>query len=259
MNADAQALYRQCMGRKSPPDEPLQEAWLIVGRRGGKSFMMALVAVFLACFKDWRPYLAPGERGTVMVIATDRRQARVIMRYALALLEGVPMLARLITRRTAETVDLSNGVTLEVHTCSFRTVRGYTIVAALLDELAFWRTDDSANPDVEILNALRPAMATVPGAMLLCACSPHARRGALYQAWREHFGKDGSVLVWRAETRVMNPTVPEGFIQRAYEQDPASAAADFIRLCLAGRCRAASAFAATAFAPVVRVVGSRER
>ena len=102
----------------------------------------------------------------------DRRQARVIMRYAEALLEGVPMLARLITRKTADAVDLSNGVTLEVHTCSFRTVRGYTIVAALLDELAFWRTDDSANPDTEILNALRPAMATVPGAMLLAASSP---------------------------------------------------------------------------------------
>ncbi len=123
-------------------------------------------------FRDWKPYLAPGERGTVMVIATDRRQARVIMRYAEALLEGVPMLARLITRKTADAVDLSNGVTLEVHTCSFRTVRGYTIVAALLDELAFWRTDDSANPDTEILNALRPAMATVPGAMLLAASSP---------------------------------------------------------------------------------------
>src|SRR6478609_3225392 len=34
------------------------------------------------------------------------------------------------------------------------------------------------------------AMATVPTAMLLCASSPYARRGALWQAHREHYGKD---------------------------------------------------------------------
>jgi hypothetical protein len=55
--------------------------------------MLALVAVFLACFRDWQPYLAPGERATIMVIATDRRQARVIFRYIRALLTMVPMLA----------------------------------------------------------------------------------------------------------------------------------------------------------------------
>ena len=120
-----------------------------------------------------------------MIIAADRRQARVIMRYARALLEGVPMLAALIENETQEAINLLNRTTIEVSTASFRTVRGYTIIAALCDEIAFWRTDDSASPDTEILAALRPAMATVPGAMLLCASSPYARRGALYAAWRE--------------------------------------------------------------------------
>jgi hypothetical protein len=57
---------------------------------------------------------------------------------------------------------------IEVHTASFRAVRGYTVVACIADEVAFWRSDESANPDVEILNGLRPGMATVPGALLLC-------------------------------------------------------------------------------------------
>ena len=71
----------------------------VVGRRGGKSLILALIAVFLACFIDWLPYLAPGERGTVMVIAADRRQARVIYRYAVALLREVPMLKALMVAR----------------------------------------------------------------------------------------------------------------------------------------------------------------
>ena len=54
-----------------------------------------------------------------------------------------------------------------MHTCSFRTTRGYTVVAACCDELAFWRGEDSSNPDDEIINAIKPAMATIPNAMLL--------------------------------------------------------------------------------------------
>ncbi len=224
---DALATFRACTGRSVPPSDPVHEAWLIVGRRGGKSFVLALIAVFLACFREWRPFLQPGERATVMIIAADRRQARVIMRYVKALFQGVPMLAQIVQNDTQESVELSNAVTIEVHTASFRTVRGYSICALLADEIAFWRTDDSANPDTEILAAIRPAMATVPGAMLLCASSPYARRGALYQAWRTYYGKDGPVLVWQSPTKVMNPTVPERVIKEAYERDPASAAAEY--------------------------------
>jgi phage terminase large subunit-like protein len=115
---------------------------------------------------------APGERGTVLVIAASQKQARVIFRYIRGLLTGVPLLARMIERETADTFDLDNGVSIEVGAASYRTVRGYTVVAALLDEIAFWPTDDAAEPDYEILAALRPGMATLPNAMLLCASSP---------------------------------------------------------------------------------------
>ena len=81
MSADDLALYRQCTGRDDPPPGGAREAWLVVGRRGGKSMVLALIAVFLACFCDWAPFLSPGERGTIMVLAADRRQARTIYRY----------------------------------------------------------------------------------------------------------------------------------------------------------------------------------
>src|SRR5262245_54204014 len=60
-------IFQRHTGRKDPPITQAHEAWLVVGRRGGKSFIVALVAVFLACFRDYRKYLAPGERATVMV------------------------------------------------------------------------------------------------------------------------------------------------------------------------------------------------
>jgi len=227
--SDSEAdLFRQCTGRETIPEQSFAEAWIVCGRRSGKSFELALVAVFLACFCEYRQYLAPGERATILVVATDRRQARTIFRYIRALLVEVSMLARMVEREAAEEIDLSNSVTIEVGTSSYRAVRGRTLAAALCDELAFWSSDNSANPDYEVLDALRPAMATIPTAMLLCASSPYAQRGALYDAHRRHFGQDGSpVLVWQAATRIMNPTVPQRVIDEAMVRDPVSAGAEY--------------------------------
>ena len=145
INKAALKIYRQHTHRTSAPELPAKEAWLVVGRRGGKSIIAALVAVFLACFRDYRGVLAPGERGTIMVIAADRRQARVVFRYIAGFLSAVPMLARMVESRTKEAIDLTNRVTIEVHTANFRAIRGYTVIAAICDEIAFWRSEDSAN------------------------------------------------------------------------------------------------------------------
>jgi len=230
LGCDQQLLFKQFTGRDTAPTSPLQEAWLVVGRRGGKSFILATIAAFLACFKDWRPFLGPGEVGTIMIIAKDRQQARSIKRFISGLLRETPMLARVLEEETAESIRLRNRVVIEIHTASYRSTRGYTIVAALLDELAIWDTDEtSAEPDVEVINAIRPGMATVPGSMLLCASSPHARRGALWEAYRKHFGQDGDpVLVWQAATRAMNPSVPQSYIDAHMAEDPARASAEYL-------------------------------
>lgn len=220
--------FTSLTSRETPPETPVEECWLIVGRRGGKSFIVALIAVFLACFKDYRPYLGPGERGTLMVIATDRKQARVIMRYILALIEQVPMLKHMVVRQDSESIDLDNMVSIEITTASYRTIRGYTVVAALCDEVAFWRSDDSANPAEEILAALRPAMSTIPSALLIGLGTPYKRSGPLYDSYRRHYGQNSSVLVIQAETKTMNPTVPQSVIDRAMELDPAAAQAEYL-------------------------------
>jgi hypothetical protein len=228
LTKDELVLYRECTGRERPPAEQPREAWIIAGRRAGKSIIAALVALCLAVFRSYRGIIAPGERGVVMVIAADRKQARVVLRYLVGFVDRVPALAQLVERRTAEALAFKNGIVIEVHTASFRTTRGYTVVAAIADEIAFWRSEDSANPDTEILTALRPSMATVRGALLLCISSPYARRGALWDAYRRHWGSDDSrVFVWRAATLTMNPTVDREVIEETYQQDPAAAAAEY--------------------------------
>src|SRR5262245_14264523 len=228
--SEAQAtLYRRHTGRETLPTAPASEVWCIAGRRAGKSRMAALLAVYVAAFRHYRTHLAPGEKATVAVIAADRAQARVCFRSIPGLLDAVPMLSRMVERRTQSAVELVGNVVIEVHTSSYRTTRGYSFAAVIADEAAFWRDETSASPDVEVLTAVRPGLATIPGALLVCISSPYSRRGALWQAFKDHFGKDGDpVLVWQASTLAMNPTVPEMVVQNALAADPSAAAAEYL-------------------------------
>ena len=229
MTPDARAIFREHTGRERAPLDP-REAWVIAGRRGGKSLIAALVAVYLASFRDYSRHLAPGERATVLVLASDRRQARVVMRYVEGFLDGVPMLASLVERRTQEQLDLSTRVSIEIHASSFSGVRGYSLAGVVLDELAFWPSDElGANADREIVRAIRPGLATIPGSLLVAISSPYARRGELWNAHRRWFGQeDPRVLVWQASSRDMNPTLPESIVQQALEEDEPAARAEYL-------------------------------
>lgn len=230
LTEDERQTFRQFTQRENQP-AIVREFWAVVGRRGGKSLIAALIAVYLACFREYDSILAPGERGVLMVIAADKKQARVIMRYIKGFIDNIPMLAGMVERITRESIDLNNRVSIEVHACNFRTLRGYTIVGCVADEIAYWRSEDSANPDFEALNALRPAMLTVPDAKLICISSPYARKGALWETYKKHFGTNSGsrldVLVWQASTMEMNATVPATEIADAYAADPASASSEF--------------------------------
>lgn len=219
-------LWRE-ISALAAPQGPHGELWLVIGRRGGKSQVAALLAVFEACFNDYQSRLSPGEVATVMVLAADRKQARVVFRYISGLLNGNPMLKRLIVREDRESVELSNRCCVEVHTASFRSVRGYTLAACIGDEIAFWRSDESANPDVETIRALRPALATL-GGKLIALSSPYSKRGALWNTYRRHYGQQSSVLVAQAPTLTMNPTLPAEVVQDALHEDASAAKAEYL-------------------------------
>jgi hypothetical protein len=189
---------------------------------------MSLIAVYVACFVDHTPRLSAGEIATVACIAADRRQARVILRYILGFLRSVPTLAQLIEAETADSITLKNRVQIEVATASWRVTRGYSFAAVICDEIAFWRSDEaSAVPDTEILRAIRPGLSNLNG-LLLLASSPYAQRGALWAAFKRHYGKDDArVLVWRAGTLQMNPSLDPRIVEEAREEDPQAAAAEY--------------------------------
>ena len=224
--ADLQ-LFRDSTGLSEQPTMKIRECAAICGRRSGKSFISALIAVFLACFRDWAPYLSRGERGMIFIIATDRLQARIIKEYVSGILDATATLRAMVERDLAEQIDLKNRVSIAIKTNSYRTIRGFTCLAAILEETAFWRSDLTANPDREVLNALKPALATIPESLLLSISTPYSRRGILYDTFRKAYGQPGKTLVWKAPSLRMNPTLDADLIQEALAEDPQSAAAEW--------------------------------
>jgi hypothetical protein len=221
-------LFTQLTGREREPLQRVEELVAVVGRRGGKSRAMATLAVYVAALCVHQ--LVHGERGVALVVAPDQRQATIVLDYATAALEGSPVLRQLIVRRTHDTLELGNGVNIEVRAASFRRLRGPSFVVVVADESAYWHTDEiSANPDTEILNAVRPGLVTTRGPLIIVS-SPYAKKGALWDMHRKHYGADGDplVLVAQGASRTFNPSLPQSVVDRALERDHASATAEFL-------------------------------
>lgn len=221
--------YKRHTGRESPPAKPVQEAWQPIGRRGGKSRNDAIAAGYLAIRRDYRPLLAPGERAVIPVIAADRKQARQIMNYLKGFV-ALPGISQYLAREPlTASVEFTTGVTVEIATASYRTTRGYTVVALIAEEIAFWRSEDSAEPDAEVLNAIRPGMATIPDALLLVPSTPYARKGELYRTVQDYYGKaDPYILIWNADTLSMHHTDRLArIVEKAFGDDPVAAASEY--------------------------------
>ena len=221
MNEQAVALFRE-VAERDPPAHRVRELVAIVGRGGGKDAVASVIATVIAVNFDPVGKLRPGERATVMALAVDRDQAAIVFNYIRAYFEQIPALAAMVTHMDNEAIELNNGVEIVVSTNTFRGVRGRSIICAIFDEVAFFRDERSASPDVELHAAVDPGLARVPGSMLIMISSAHKRAGLLYEHWRKYYGVDNDdVLVVRGSTLQFNPTFDADVIATALERDPA--------------------------------------
>src|SRR5262249_48766074 len=170
---------------------------------------------YLALFQKHK--LAPGEKGVALVLAASVDQARTVFGYVRGFLEASPALAREVAGVKRFEIELRNGIVIAVHSNSYRTVPGRTVVAGVLGEVAFSRHEPTASPDVEVYSAVLPGLATT-GGMLIGISTPYRKLGLLHQKHRDHFGVDGDgVLVVQGASKTFNPSLADAAIaaQRA--------------------------------------------
>lgn len=227
MDASELELFRTHTGREQPPAQPVSEAWMVIGRGGGKTRNSALNAVYRAITHD-RSSVAPGEDTVVPLLASDRRQARAALSYVgafNALGEVLPY----VFGEAKEVIAYKSGLTLEVATASKSATRGFASPSACADEIAWWQSpEDGANPDHEVLTALRGSLGRVHDSLLVVLSNPAAPKGELHAAVQDFYGVDDpDVLIWNAATLAMNPTYSRKAIERAFKRDPAVALSEF--------------------------------
>jgi hypothetical protein len=205
LSGDDFELFRRHTGRTvhDPPPAGFPEVVCIVGRQSGKTRVAATVAAFEAVLAEQEPDRT--ELYAVLVAQNHRAALRTLFGYARAPFENVPVLARSISEIWSDTIRLRSGVTLAAYPCRPAAVRGLRARVAVVDELAFFTATDGRPTDVEMLRALRPALATTGGKLVVLS-SPYGQSGALWELHRRHFGRDdSSVLVWQASAADMNP------------------------------------------------------
>lgn len=228
MTPEELVVYQRHTKRELPPQAQVAEGWMVIGRGGGKTRNSALHAVFRAISFDAR-IVDPGEDVVIPLLASDRRQARQALKYIRGF-NALPLVAPWVFRGTLkETIEYRTGATVEVTTASKKAPRGYSCPTACLDEIAWWQNDDDgANPDHEVVTAVRGSLGRIAGSMLLALSNPYAPKGELYEAVEQYFGQaDDEVLVWNSDTLSMNPTYDRRSIARAFKRDPVVAASEF--------------------------------
>ena len=225
---EERVLYRTLTDRHREPVEPVRQFFGIVGRRGGKSRAMGTLAAYFAGCCDFRDVLAPGQRGRLPLIAASQDQADEIFAYVLGAFQMAPALRDIIGKANERTLELKSLIDIQVRALSFRNLRGATNVAVIMDELAYWRSDESATPDKAVVDALKPSLATTHGP-LIGISSPYARKGVLYKAFARDYGEHGRprVLIAKGDTRTFNPAIDEAFLADAYADDPVAADAEY--------------------------------
>ena len=132
--SDAELELFHSVAERDPPTKPVRELVAVAGRGAGKDSVASLIASVTAV--NFHGKLRPGEKAIVVCLAVDREQAKIVFNYTRAYSEEIPTLAKMATRYRRRRIELSNNVVIEVHTNSYRRVRGRSLLCASFDEVA---------------------------------------------------------------------------------------------------------------------------
>ena len=216
------------------------ETVLVLGARGGKSFLTSIMALYEAIARGhvWRKYLAPGETGYAIVIATSKEQAiTIIQANVVRLLQDSPRLQDWIVGEPLKAeLTLKNGLKIRSVPCNTKGGRGIPIFFLALDEVGHFFVE-GVKADVDIHNSVSPRLAQFPGAKKAFISTPAAKQGLLWTSFAEGFQVPGRAT-FRAPTLTMNPLVDQDYLQREADRDPDNYAREF----LAEFCEQMSAF-----------------
>lgn len=223
---------------------------LIVGRRGGKTTISAMLALFCAIKTNWRPFLTKTPAATVAILSHSREFSDEVLDIIRLFVEESPILSKLIDKSKKNTQSTFNlkipflvpakttktgfkiqysRVTIKVGAASKKTTRGRALCALLCDEIAYWNLDEgAAERDEDILRAARPSLLQFrEHGLLIKLSSPGIKQGVLYNEWLKRHELPESYLTLKAPSWVWNTILMEKEFREEYLIDPTGFDAEY--------------------------------
>ncbi len=203
------------------PTDGFKRSLILAGRRSGKSRICGLIAAFESVLSGRHLNLASGETGIVAVISPTRDQSEIVGQYIRAAFSSSPILRNEVAEERKDVLALKNGIEIRTLTGSFKSVRGYSLCCAILDEIAFFSWEEESKlTDDELVAAVRPGLLTT-GGKLIAVGSPYAEFGFSHATWKRGWANNNSQwLVWNSPSTAMNQTLDESEIAEQIAEDP---------------------------------------
>lgn len=222
LSSEQMLIYRRYTNRVTIPSL-LRRIYWISPRRTFKTGTAIIICLLLALFRDWAKELRPAETGVILLIAPDRSQSSYAFKLLNGIINVVSAFSSKVVRITKDSVEFENRILIRVATASSVSTRGFKLVGCVIDEAAHLPKDESAEPDVELLRALLPALADTPGSLLLVITTPRERRGIVFDGYRDFYGvEDESVVFWKGDLD-MNPALDRRIVEESFRNDPVAA------------------------------------
>jgi len=222
LNPEQLEIYRELTGNDAEFEAGIEksEAVLVLGARGGKSFLSSICALYesTAREKRWRAYLNPGEIAYVVVVATRLQQAQQIIGANCARMLENSRIADMVADSLSTEISLKHGINIISMPCNSTAGRGLAICCLIFDEIG-WYKIEGVRADEEIFNALRPRMSQFRGAKMFAISTPAAKQGLLHTFFEEGMQVPSRLTV-QAPSLFMNPMIDPVFLESEKRRNP---------------------------------------
>ena len=216
---------------------------LIMGRRAGKTALIAILSIMTVILDNWAPFLFTHPKATTLIMAQRKKDAEEILEVLKYNIDKSPVLRKFrskIHKDNTEEFNLTipwirydykktprveySYVQIAAEVASAKAVRGKTCVCIMLDEFAFIGTKDSEAKinDKDLLTAVKKNTDTIENFRLLPLSSPNITEGVFYETflkWNNDELDPLSNAVFKSPAWFFNPYVREKNLRKEYKDD----------------------------------------
>jgi hypothetical protein len=209
-------LLEHHSGLSKWPSKPYKEATLISGARGRKTETAADIITYESIFNV--PPHSAGEQVHHIVVAPTRKQSGLCKNYVSARFNQNALFGSFMVHEVREHIYLNNSAVISVLSSDYKTLQGFTAAVAVVDEAAYMDSEGQ-RPLIEVIRTLKARLLSTDGTLIKIT-TPYGKFGPVFDDFKRHWGVDGaSVLVFKATTLEMNPTLKSELIEQALQDD----------------------------------------